>query len=360
MKIDNFPTIPVWGRLNLSHSSTAAVQPTRNDREGSLGQPARTVLQKTAFLSFHDGEETSAQCHNHTTSRDNNINIAPSSTITKSTIMSSNIKYQQRHLRKTLKNIAKNDPHTREVVLNGYSFLNEDVAFLTMALVNNTNINILYLHDCGITAKGAHLLAYALQKNTSLQHLWLNGNKIGSAGAEAIASSLYVNKTLVTLGLANNDVGNYGGKRMAEALTENNSITDIFLEGNRMNERIIDEINRRCAGEEDNYEDDVVHEYNYKCNSCHVDSLDDIDASTVMASVTSSFGTMMLDSIEEESEEEEDEDMYSDDEETVIDEFSGEELAVLFFQTKKKESSMSIFKAFGRMIRGIKIRPTLQ
>eukprot|EP00579_Thalassiosira_antarctica_P021791 CAMPEP_0201956384 /NCGR_PEP_ID=MMETSP0904-20121228/3817_1 /ASSEMBLY_ACC=CAM_ASM_000553 /TAXON_ID=420261 /ORGANISM="Thalassiosira antarctica, Strain CCMP982" /LENGTH=361 /DNA_ID=CAMNT_0048500887 /DNA_START=44 /DNA_END=1129 /DNA_ORIENTATION=- len=176
-----------------------------------------------------------------------------------------NTKYQNHYLRKILANIARDNPKTKEVVLNGFTVDNDHMAQLTMSLVSNTHIEILCLNDCGITSKGAHLLAYALGKNRSLDHVWLNDNKIGSSGAEAIASSLTKNQTLLTVGLSNNSIGNHGGKALAKAMRQNHSITDVFVEGNRMSDRIEDEINRICDGEVNDGGGDDTHEYQF----CH-------------------------------------------------------------------------------------------
>ncbi|KAL7466067.1 hypothetical protein ACHAXS_006364 [Conticribra weissflogii] len=222
-----------------------------------------------------------------------------------------NTKCQKKYLRKTLKNITKNDPSTSKVVLNGYNLEDEKIATLAMSLVTNCHVQILYLSQCGITAKGAYLLAFALRKNRSLEHLWLNGNKIGSVGAEAIAAALFENKTLMTLGLANNSIGNRGGKKLVEAVRENESITDIFLEGNRMNKRLVDEINRIVDGEEDEEEvaQDQGHHYMPSSREARkrpvgADKFIDLDDSTVTASVSPSCVGRMLDAIQEEEEEE--------------------------------------------------------
>ena len=108
-------------------------------------------------------------------------------------------------------------------------------------------------------------MAYALGKNRSLDHVWLNDNEIGSSGAEAIASSLTKNQTLLTVGLSNNSIGNHGGKALAKAMGQNHSITDVFVEGNRMSDRIEDEIIRVCDGEVDDGGGDDIHEYQF----CH-------------------------------------------------------------------------------------------
>jgi hypothetical protein len=232
-------------------------------------------------------------------------------------------KFQRKHLRKVLKSIAKNDASTKEVVLNGLPFSEESIASLTSSLVTNTHVRILYLHNCGITPRGAHLLAYALRKNSTIEHLWLNGNSIGSAGAEALANALRENTSLKTLGLGDNDIGNHGGKRINESLKYNKIITDVFLEGNRMSDRIVDEICRRCDRTQEEQDDCLFssQDKTFTCGSSSnsFDPLEDLDASTVMSSITSSYTKKMLESIEEESEEEEEDDDHSEDSSTVFD-----------------------------------------
>ena len=155
-------------------------------------------------------------------------------------------KFQKKYLRQVIKNIAQNDPDTKEVMLDGHAFTQDSIAQFTMSLVNNNQVRVLYLQNCGIDDRGAHLIAFALNKNTSVQHLWLNGNTISSSGAVAIANVLGENCTLLTVGLCDNDIGNSGGREIRSALKENQVITDILLDGNRIKERIVNDIARRC------------------------------------------------------------------------------------------------------------------
>lgn len=257
---------------------------------------------------------------------------------------------QHGHLRKSLSKLARNDPKTKEVVLNGYNIgdENEKMAQLAMSLVGNTRIKILCLNDCGITSKGAHLLAYAIGKNSSLDHVWLNHNKIGSSGAEAIASALEMNQTLLTLSMSNNSIGNHGGKALANALSQNHSITDIFVEGNRMSNRIENEINILCYGAENGDDDDETQEYS---NS---------DAGTVSAEsvVSTSFATKLLSCIEEVDSES---DNDSDDNSSSSSSMSYDEpmdMDFTCFYQKKEESKLSKLRAVTRsMMRRVKVKP---
>ena len=85
------------------------------------------------------------------------------------------LRSQKRELRKVLAALAKNDRSTTEVVFNGFEIGSESLSKLAMNLLNNTVVKVVCLNDCGITSKGAALLAFALRSNTTLRHLWLNG-----------------------------------------------------------------------------------------------------------------------------------------------------------------------------------------
>lgn len=284
--------------------------------------------------------------------------------------MKTTTKYQNKYLRKILANLARDDPKTKEVALNGFGIGNENekMAQLAMSIVSNTHIKILCLNDCGITSKGAHLLAYALGKNKSLDHVWLNHNKIGSSGADAIASALTKNRTLLTLGLSNNSVGNHGGKALAKALRHNHSITDVFVEGNRMSHKVEDEINRICYGyeAENDGDDDEIHDYQFSCNhrTNSPNSVDDYDAGTVAESVVSkTFVNRTLDAIKE-VDYESDDDSDGDDSSSSSSCMSDDEpmdLDFTCFYQKKKESRLSKLKAMTRWVgrKKVKVKPGL-
>jgi len=157
---------------------------------------------------------------------------------------------QTRYVNRTLESIAKNDPNTVNVVLNGFAINEAKLATLAMSLVSNKYVKSLYLQNVGIDAKGANLLAFALRSNKTLEHLSLNDNKIGSEGCAAIAAALRENQTLVTLGLSNNSITSHGAKHLSNLLKENreqSSITRIFLDGNDdVSEKILHKINRYC------------------------------------------------------------------------------------------------------------------
>lgn len=250
---------------------------------------------------------------------------------------------QNRHLRKVLSKLARNDSKTKEVILTGFNVGDEGslLATLTMSLVGNTHVKILCLNNCRITSKGAHLLAYALGKNENLVHLWLNDNNIGSSGAEAIATALATNRTLLTLGLSNNSIGNHGGRALKEAIMKSYSIVDVFLEGNRMSDKIEDQVNKALYGTDDDGEG--INGNQFTCNCTDSDS----DAGTHTGSVVSkSFVTRTLGAIKEVDYESDDD--SEDDCSTSSSMCNDEPMDLDFtcFYQKRKESKLSKLKKF--------------
>ena len=204
--------------------------------------------------------------------------------------------YQQKQLRKTIKNLAKNDINTKEIVINNHYFTEESIAQLSISLVGNTQARVVYLQNCNITERGAYLLAYALKKNTSMEHLWLNGNSIDNFGAKAIAYALRENCTLKTLGLGDNNISNSGGKCIYKALKNNSVVTGIYLEGNPISDRILNKIHDHCEREAK----DVIWE---NSSTSTLESSDDDLGDSNNFSLTSSFVKKMLSSIQEETDE---------------------------------------------------------
>lgn len=205
------------------------------------------------------------------------------------------IKYQQKQLRNIIKNIAKNDMNTNGIVLNGYHLTEENMDHLTISLISNTQVSVIYLHNCNITARGADRLAYVLKKNSSIEHLWMNGNNIQSTGAEAIADALRENKTLKTLGLGDNNIGNAGGKCIYRALKYNEVLTCVYLERNLISGKILDKICYRFdRKKDDSWENDST--------STEGSSEDDSGAADVLP-MTSSLMKRVLSSIQEETDE---------------------------------------------------------
>lgn len=261
---------------------------------------------------------------------------------------------QKRDLRRVLAALAKNDRNTTEVIFNSFELGSESLSKLAMNLLHNTHVRVVCLNECGITSKGAALLAFALRSNTTLRHLWLNGNKIGSAGATELAFAVKGNRTLLTLALSNNNIGDRGGRALYDAVKRSRSknITDIFLEGNRISERIEDSINRALY---DHFYAEEVDEGNEE--EVIVQSADD---ATIDGTVISrSFVRSTLDSIKEVVDEEGDssvteEFLDSDDDDEPI-----KDLDFTSIYQQGKQTKLDRLKSFGRqmLFRRTKVKP---
>ena len=125
-----------------------------------------------------------------------------------------------------------------------------------------------------------------------------------------------------------------------------------------MSDRIINEICRRCGRTSDHDVSTSEKPLEYDAKNCgfscasNFDPLEDLDASTVMSSITSSYTKRMLESIEEESEENDDQDDNSsadDDTSTVYDQEISCYIAELTQRIpKKKQDRLSKLMSFGR------------
>lgn len=274
-------------------------------------------------------------------------------------------KQLSRFLQKTITKLARDDPKTQQIVLDGFTIQDDKMARLAVSLVGNTHIKILSLNDCGITSKGAHLLAYALSHKRSLSHVWLNQNKIGSSGAGALASALSKCPSLLTLGLANNSIGNRGGRALAEALAQNRTITDVFVQDNRMSSRVEDQIIRIVYyGDESDCDDDNNEEIYPSCQDGIPHSVDVYDDSTTIMSVSSSYLRNTLNSIKEVDYEsdsdssDDDDDSHSTASSTADDDDPIDLDFTCFYQKKKKESVIyTKLVAMKGMLRRKKVGP---
>lgn len=149
-----------------------------------------------------------------------------------------------------------------------------------MSLVNNDHVKSLYLHNTGINPKGANLLAFALRSNKTLEHLSLNDNIIGSDGCAALAAALHENDTLVSLGLSNNGISSHGAKKLSKMLKERHedtSLNRIFLDGNDIDEKIIDKIDRYCLRAR-------AKNHRSSCNKSHASTSPCSDAASITSS----------------------------------------------------------------------------
>lgn len=79
--------------------------------------------------------------------------------------------------------------HTlKEAILWGNKFGNDGITAIARKL-ENSNISLLNVRECGITYVGAKSLSEALSINCSIKELWVMGNPITVEGARCIVQS---------------------------------------------------------------------------------------------------------------------------------------------------------------------------
>ena len=123
-----------------------------------------------------------------------------------------------------------------------------DSAVSLAALLKKASCKITVLNlewnNLGNFESGLIELASALRINNSLTELDLRNNNIGQHGGVAIARALQVNKTLRSLDLRWNEIGNGGAIAFKELLKSggNNSLTTLKLNGNKMTDSVIQEL----------------------------------------------------------------------------------------------------------------------
>ncbi len=119
----------------------------------------------------------------------------------------------------------------KTLVLNSCKGIDDEAALSLMnAIPDNSNLQVLDLGNCSITAKGVEHIANKIQDQSLLTYLTLSDNKIGSKGAEHIGTILQNNKTLCSLDLDNCGITDIGAAYIKHALTKNYFLTSITLE----------------------------------------------------------------------------------------------------------------------------------
>jgi Ran GTPase-activating protein (RanGAP) involved in mRNA processing and transport len=126
--------------------------------------------------------------------------------------------------------------HCKELNLQCNEITSQGASILADALINDTNLEILYLHDNHISDLGVQYLSQSLStKNFTLKTLDLGSNNITDEGAEYLAEMLKTNQILVHLYLRNNQIGNRGTEALANTLAYPNKILEeLVLDQNKM------------------------------------------------------------------------------------------------------------------------------
>ena len=102
--------------------------------------------------------------------------------------------------------VLSNDPSLQQLFLdrsniNGHHFRSED---LWNAFVENNHIERLSLRECNLVDEDIASMSLALSESTNITHIWLSFNNITSEGVEYLISMLETNETIVFLDLAGN------------------------------------------------------------------------------------------------------------------------------------------------------------
>ncbi|KAG1666816.1 hypothetical protein FOA52_011657 [Chlamydomonas sp. UWO 241] len=90
------------------------------------------------------------------------------------------------------------------------------------------------LSKCGITERGASVLAPAIAASTVLQSLDLSWNSLGKRGARFLAGGLVTAQSVQQVHLAWTGIGDEGASHIASALVDNISVRLIDLSGNSL------------------------------------------------------------------------------------------------------------------------------
>jgi len=126
--------------------------------------------------------------------------------------------------------------HCKELNLQCNEITCQGASILADALTNDTNLEILYLHDNHIADLGVQYIAQSLStKNLTLKTLDLGSNNITDEGAEYLAEMLKTNQTLIHLYLRNNKIGDRGIQALANILAyPNKTLEELVLDQNKM------------------------------------------------------------------------------------------------------------------------------
>ena len=124
-----------------------------------------------------------------------------------------------------------------EAMPGGFEKLNATITKAIMeaaaVIAKQFSASGIYLHNKGLTAHDATVVAEILKSNTSVTKVDLWGNKeIGDEGAKALAEARKVNATVKKLELDGCGIGDDGAAALAEALRSNTSLTLLYLYGN--------------------------------------------------------------------------------------------------------------------------------
>jgi len=105
-----------------------------------------------------------------------------------------------------------------------------------------TNLRMIYIYQCSISASMLLPMIEAMRGIRSLENLYLIGNRIDNTGCGSLASLLQdPNCNIITLQLRANDIGNEGATAVANSLSNNTKVQEINLCRNQFDQNSIED-----------------------------------------------------------------------------------------------------------------------
>ncbi|CAF1568788.1 unnamed protein product [Adineta ricciae] len=100
----------------------------------------------------------------------------------------------------------KQDKGSSFLIFNEIGLNDQDIYYLSQALLANTKVRTVSLTDNRIGDQGAQHLANVIESHPTIQSLLLTNNRIGQKGAESLINALRLSSTLTTLRLDGNNI----------------------------------------------------------------------------------------------------------------------------------------------------------
>ncbi|MGQ3889503.1 hypothetical protein ACQUW5_10775 [Legionella sp. CNM-1927-20] len=110
---------------------------------------------------------------------------------------------------------------------------NTNKQLLFKALLNNSTLECLNLHNNTISPDDEEILAKIIRVNKSLINLNLSGTLLSDKGISLISEYLQTNQSLRTLNISDNRISNTGIQHFAKMLEINKSLMSVNLNGNK-------------------------------------------------------------------------------------------------------------------------------
>jgi len=131
--------------------------------------------------------------------------------------------------------ILRTRPEVEDIYIYNDWFEDDDAEELGPALAGNTSLDMIFLCDCSIGARGLRSIGGALKVNETLGALILTDIDIGDAGADIMADALVSsNLSLHLVGLVSCGIGAVGAKAIAKAYEINTRLSVLIMDDNKI------------------------------------------------------------------------------------------------------------------------------